>query len=106
MQSPQLTQEDIDTLTVCAFRYALGRRTYIVGDVARITAQMRSKVSPEVRDIIVRDLKEAIDRDDYARDQGRTDDLPLGMDCDREEWVRLYDLLRGEGFYDLLRDEG
>jgi hypothetical protein len=92
-----LEQEDFDTLTVCAFRYALGRRTYIVGDVARIVAQGRSKVSPEIRNIIVRDLKEAIDRDDYAREQGRTDALPLGMDCDRKEWVRLYDLLRDEG---------
>jgi len=97
MQVSKLNQEDLDTLTVCAFRYALGRRTYIVGDVARVTGQLRTKISPEIRDVIVRDLKEAIDRDDYAREQGRIDALPLGMDCDRKEWVRLYDILRSEG---------
>jgi hypothetical protein len=93
-----MNQADLDTLVISAVRYALGRMTYIVGEVARIAAT--AEISPQARDVILRDLSEAIARDNYAREQGKdalNGGLPLGMNCDRREWELLYDDLRTRG---------
>jgi len=93
-----MNQADLDTLVICAVRYALGRMTYVVGDVARIAAT--ADISKHARDVIVRDLGEAIDRDNYARSSGEDalyGGLPLGMNCDRREWELLYNDLRTRG---------
>ena len=93
-----MKQADLDTLVISAVRYALGRMTYVVGDVARIAAT--ADISKHARDVILRDLGEAIDRDDLARSEGKTPlsgGLPLGMNCDRKEWELLYADLKSRG---------
>ena len=93
-----MKQADLDTLVISAVRYALGRMTYVVGDVARIAAT--ADISQRARNVILHDLAEAIDRDDLARSEGKTPlsgGLPLGMNCDRKEWELLYADLRTRG---------
>ena len=93
-----MKQADLDTLVISAVRYAMGRMSYVVGDVARIAAT--ADISKHARDVIIRDLGEAIDRDDLARSEGKTPlggGLPLGMNCDRKEWELLYADLRTRG---------
>lgn len=93
-----MNQADLDTLVISAVRYALGRMTYIVGDVARIAAT--ANITPQARDVIIRDLAEAIERDNHARSEGKDalyGGLPLGMNCDRKEWELLYADLRSRG---------
>ena len=107
-----MNQADLDTLVISAVRYALGRMTYIVGDTARIAAT--ADITPQARDVIIRDLAEAIERDNYARSKGedarsKGEDarsevqnalcglFPLGMNCDRREWELLYNDLRTRG---------
>lgn len=61
----------------CAFRYALGRMTYIVGDVCE-------EISRCIGLIETRDLKLMRTEIEEAHSRGG-----LGMDCDQAEWMRL-----------------
>ena len=61
----------------CAFRYALGRMTYIVGNVCE-------EISRCIGLIETRDLKLMRTEIEEAHSRGG-----LGMDCDQAEWLRL-----------------
>jgi hypothetical protein len=54
---------DLDSMAVCAIRYAIGRRSYIVADAARWAREYGAK-SAWVRSVVIRDLQEAIERAD------------------------------------------
>lgn len=87
MQKTQhtLNLQELDTLALCAFRYALGRATYIVSEVCDLLESL--PLSPRTVSLVVRDVEEAKRRDDFARELGRVTLLPLGMDCDRDRWL-------------------
>jgi hypothetical protein len=73
-----------ESVLICAFRYALGRMTYVVSDVADcIEAQAISSegLSTGARKVIVNEINEAIEED------------ALGMDMDAQKWIKLRDLL-------------
>lgn len=80
---------DDEQILICAVRYALGRMSYIVGDVAQYVAYKRKTLSKQCIDIIIRDIEEEIQR--YHR-SGHT----LGMQCDEMMWIRLLNVLKGE----------
>ena len=73
-------------MAIAAFRYCLGRRTYIVGACVDWLIDQWHAFPPNVRSVIARDLREAFERDDAARQHG--DRHPLGWDCDRRDWQR------------------
>lgn len=75
-------------MVIAAFRYCLGRQTYIVGECARWLINTWPLLSDPTKAIIKRDLEEQFKLDDDARAQGR-DYKPLGWDCDRAEWARV-----------------
>ena len=75
-------------MAIAAFRYCLGRMTYIVGDCASWLIKIWPYLSKETQNIIKRDLEEAFTRDDEDRESGR-DCKALGHDCDRAEWERV-----------------
>ena len=75
-------------MVISAFRYCLGRMTYIVGDCADWLIKIWPYLSKETQNIIRRDLEEQFTLDDDARATGR-DYKPLGWDCDRAEWSRV-----------------
>lgn len=75
----ELTRHEVDVLAVSAVRYALGRQTYIVSDVARLVADL--DMSEKMAVVIARDV-------DRALREGRA-----GAHCDRAEWASLRDLI-------------
>lgn len=77
-----------DFLVIGAFRYALGRQSYVVGETAQWLDENWNALSENARFVIRRDLAEAIAKDDQSRASGeRYHDL--GSDMDRAEWIKL-----------------
>lgn len=72
-------------LLISVVRYGVGRRTYIVGDTVNAVAAVADRLSPNTRQVIVRDIAEALDRD------------AAGDPWDVREWERLHRLLNDEG---------
>lgn len=77
---PNYTAIDLTTLnvlTVCSFRYALGRRTYIVNDIASFIINNIKQMQNRTLRLVVREILEAIDHD------------RLGDDCDKRDWQNV-----------------
>lgn len=77
-----------EQILICAVRYALGRRSYIVKVVTQHVTFKRKTLSKECINIIIRDIEEELKR---YHDAGQI----LGDDCDERNWVELLGLLRG-----------
>ena len=75
-------------MVAAAFRYCLGRMTYIVSECADWIISNWNDWPENTRNIIKRELEEAFKRDDEAREDGR-ECKPLGCDCDRQQWERV-----------------
>lgn len=78
-----------EQILICAVRYALGRMSYIVKEVADYTFFKRKTLSEQCIDIIIRDIEEEIERYHNA---GQT----LGMECDERTWNNLLKFLKME----------
>lgn len=76
-----------DLMAMAAVRYCIGRRSYIVGDCVDWLITNWQAFEPNCRNVILRDLREAMQRDNEARERG-DEYRPLGMDMDRREWDR------------------
>lgn len=72
---------EINDLMVCAFRYALGRKTYITGAISDLLIKYKDKLSVQSREAILRDIKKAFDTNNY------------GMEMDKEVWAKLQEEL-------------
>ncbi len=76
MDEPTLTREQAwgweELMVIAAFRYCLGRRTYIVETCADWVVKMWPVFSEKSRAIIKRDLEQA-----------------FGDDCDRKAWEKV-----------------
>lgn len=81
-----------DLMVVAAFRYCLGRRTYIVGHCVSWLMANWTNLEERSRECITRELAEEIERDNNARGIG-CDWHPLGDDCDRAEWLKLQEFI-------------
>lgn len=75
-------------MALAAFRYCLGRMTYIVGDCERWVFANWEHYPPNIRKLIQSEVEDEIKRDDEARERG-DDYKPLGHDCDRAAWERV-----------------
>lgn len=75
----EITTDELTLL--CAFRYALGRRTYIVYHVANEIIKNKNNLTDTDKYIIIKEITEAEERDG------------LGMECDKWEWIRVRDVL-------------
>lgn len=75
-------------MVVAAFRYCLGRMTYISGVCADWIIANWKNFPPNAQQLIQRGLEESFQRDDDAR----ANNYPikeLGWDCDRKEWEKI-----------------
>lgn len=81
-----MTTEEL--VLICAVRYALGRQSYMVGVVADYVNSVKEKLSMNCRNIIVRDITEAIE---FYHEHGTT----CGMECDERTWQNLLEALKG-----------
>jgi len=66
-----------DELMLCAFRYALGRQSYIVGTVADHLRENWDDINPAWQKLIIEEIKDAINRG------------MAGMQMDVETWQML-----------------
>lgn len=64
MKQIQLDFNDVnqDIMLFCAFRYALGRQTYVVGAIADIIKANWEHMSPSRRSFYHKEIKEAVDK--------------------------------------------
>lgn len=86
-----------DLMVVAAFRYCMGRRTYMVGYCSDWLIRIWPAISERARFIIKRDLEDEFKRDDESRERNGDDAWhPLGYDFDRAEWNKVRALWAGE----------
>ena len=79
----------------CAFRYCLGRMSYVVSDYCEEATRKIRKITDHFLLLLEEELSEAIHKDDEDRAKG----VPyktLGWDCDRVYWVKLFGLVSAE----------
>jgi hypothetical protein len=74
---------DKQIILSCAFRYALGRKTYVVSSVVNEILKHWDEFPKGKKEIYCREIKEAIK------------EKRAGMDCDVKQWKRV--LEREEG---------
>ncbi len=74
MPVPTVAPHELEALLVYATRYALGRQTYAVDDVAGIIERTAPKLSARTRAVLSRDIAEAAARG------------ALGADIDARRW--------------------
>jgi len=84
-----------DLMAVAAFRYCLGRTTYIVSECADWLIEQRPNISQNAQKVIARDLEAAFKQDDDDRREGKAY-KSLGHDCDRAAWERVRLVYRQE----------
>lgn len=77
-----------DLMVLSAFRYCLGRQTYIVGVCADWIVDMWHSFPESQKAFIKRELEEGFEQDDKDRAEGDQFNA-LGWDCDRAEWERV-----------------
>ena len=76
-----------DEVAIWAFRYCLGRMTYVTSDCQQWLTSNWATLSDHAKNIIKRDLEEAFVRDDESRRDCREHSWhALGHDCDRKSW--------------------
>lgn len=73
----KLNRMDFRLLILSAFRYALGRMTYIVPVVANVIRESKDKLDSQAIDLIIQEIEDAEKRGG------------LGMECDIDVWLRL-----------------
>lgn len=71
-----------ETTLLCAFDYAVGRMTYVVGEVTADIMDAAPKLSDKAKAYM---LKEINRRDEVNA---------LGMQMDKEQWYKVRDILR------------
>lgn len=71
-----------DGVLFCAFRYALGRMTYVVDDVATAIERNADKIEPKLCDLMCKEINDALSRGQ------------AGHDIDIARWRDVHDTLQ------------
>lgn len=72
---------DISAMLLSAERYALGRQTYIVEWTCSFIADNMHLITEGNKKVMIRDIEQ---QENYG----------YGMDCDKEEWIKLLGKLK------------
>jgi len=72
-------KEDVSMILVSAERYAMGRRTYIVGWVCEFIRNNLHLLTEKDKTVMIRDIENPID---------------YGDECDKAEWLNLLEILK------------
>ena len=78
-----IKKNEFEDLIFCSFRYALGRRTYIVSTVAEIILKHKDVITNNTKHLMIKEILEAVEKNQ------------AGMDCDVHMWKTVVDELRG-----------
>ena len=84
-----------DLMVLAAFRYCLGRSTYITGTCADWLVDKWPELPPRSKALIRTELDRAFVQDNEDRASG-TSFKALGWDCDRADWEKVRALWAGE----------
>lgn len=87
-----MTPKDSEML-FWAFRYCLGRMTYAVSSFCEYATTNIREIERHELELMDKEITEAQEWDDEHCD------LPyhkFGMDCDRRDWLKLREVIRGE----------
>lgn len=76
-----------EQILICAVRYALGRMSYIVGDVCDYVKLKVDDLSEECKNIMIHDIHDSIS---YHHRIGQT----VGFECDERCWINLLNVLK------------
>lgn len=68
-----------DDVLFCAFRYALGRRTYVVGKICEAIRLNASSIQSNLRSQMIREISEAVD----TKQAGDDIDVQRWLECRR-----------------------
>ena len=74
---------DYELILTSAMRYALGRRTYIVGVTVGYIISELPNLSQSCKSVMIRDIEEQ-------------ESFGYGDECDKRDWMRLLDKLRSD----------
>lgn len=74
MNRVNITECELDELLFYAFRYALGRNSYIVSIIAGKLCKYRMSLKPDTKELIRNEIKAALL------------DNRTGYECDRAQW--------------------
>ena len=77
-----------EEILVCAVRYALGRMSYVVGDVCGYVKSKKETLSEHCKDVLIKDIEKDLDT---CHRLG----IPCGMECDDRDWSELLEVLKG-----------
>ena len=84
----KLTEQEAGALWTASFRYYLGRMTIATHSYGEMLEKHWKDIPKYARKIILRDLEEAIVRDEEDRAR-KSDYKTLGMDMDSNMWRKL-----------------
>lgn len=73
----EISSFNLNTLIICSFRYALGRKTYIVSDICDLIMKYYSDLQPHIVDRICKEINQALETNNY------------GMEMDKDIWKEL-----------------
>jgi hypothetical protein len=88
-----LSQSELTTLWHHSYRYCVGRMTYAVTDYCNMFLEHFDNVPYDAKKLILRDLKDEFERDNWSRDTGSSYAHPLGHNCDRAAWQNVLNKL-------------
>lgn len=81
----------------CAFRYCLGRKSYVVSDFCDEATRKIKLITDHFLLLMEKELTEAIVKDDEDRAKGECFKT-LGWDCDRACWEKFLKTVSAEIF--------
>lgn len=70
-----VNENDFNDIIFCAFRYALGRQTYITGMVGDLIKEYKYYLSKDCKELMIKEINWAIENN------------RAGSDIDIEEWL-------------------
>ncbi len=85
-----MKQTHLDTIWFCAFRYTLGRVSYIVSEFEEAFLTNFDEIPDKTKKLMLRELKFAFKEDSEQREMSHNQyQYALGHDWDRASWQNV-----------------
>lgn len=92
----KLDDQELATLWIASFRYYCGRMTASVWGFCNQLIRHWPSIPHEARELIRVELRAEVRLDNASR-ATESKHHPLGMDCDRDDWLRVLRHIEGKG---------
>ena len=90
-----MTPKDSEML-FWAFRYCLGRMSYAVSSFCEYATEHIREIGRHELELMEKEITEAQSHDNEQGEAKSFWGKRLGMDCDRADWLKLREVIRGE----------